>query len=249
MTLSSLLSNAAKMISTHSPVILTAISITGTVTTAVLAGKASFEASEMLRREPPNQPFKDKAKIVWTLYIPAVGTGAITIGCMLGATHIGTKRAAAMAAFASLSEKALVEYKDKVAERIGASQEEKLRGEIAQERLDRNPVSSQSVIVTDTGTALCYDSITGRYFQSSVQALRSAENKLNHILNHNMYASLNEFFELIGLPPTPYAGEIGWNANELLELRFATVLSDDGRPCISLEYAVWPVRKYTSTWQ
>ena len=149
-----------------------------------------------------------------------------------------------MAAAYSISEKAFSEYKEKVIEKIGENKEQKVRDEIAQDQVNRNPVSTREVIITGNGDVLCYDSITGRYFQSNVESLRKAMNDTNHQIINDMYASLNDFYNRIGLPMTPYASEVGWNADRLLELQFSTVLSEDGRPCISVSYPLSPIRDY-----
>jgi hypothetical protein len=62
---------------------------------------------------------KEKAKVVWKLYIPAGLSGAITVGCIISATRINSKRAAAAYSSLSVSEKAFDEYREKVVERLG----------------------------------------------------------------------------------------------------------------------------------
>lgn len=250
MTLSNIAHKAEKIISDNSPLILTGIAVTGTITTALLAGRASFKAAQILAddlhyREPGDEATpRDKLEMTWKLYIPAVGAGVTTVICIIASNRIGTRRAAAMAAAYSISEKAFAEYKDKVVERLGDAKEQKIRDEIAQDQVNRNPVSTREVIITGNGDVLCYDSITGRYFQSNVESLRKAQNDVNHQILMNMYASLNDFYQEIGLPVTPYSNEVGWNADNLLELKFSTVLSEDGRPCISVNYAISPIRDY-----
>lgn len=253
MTLSNLAKKAEKLIADNSTVILTAVAVTGTITTAVLAGRASFRAAEILDLENYNRELSDipepmdireKVDLTWKLYVPAIGTGALTIACIVGANRIGTRRAAAMAAAYSLSEKAFVEYKDKVIEKMGETKEQKVRDAIAQDRVDASPVSSREVIITGGGDVLCYDSITGRYFESNVETLRKAQNDINHQIMSSMYATLHEFYNLIGLPSTLYSSEVGWNNDNLLELEFSTVLSEDGKPCLSVEYRTYPIRGY-----
>lgn len=248
MTLSSIAHKAEKIIADNSPLILSGIAVTGAITTAVLAGRASFKAAQVLDREEriagEQLPPRDKLEMTWHLYIPAVGTGVMTVICIIAANRIGNRRAAAMAAAYSISEKAFSEYKEKVIEKIGENKEQKVRDEIAQDQVNRNPVSTREVIITGNGDVLCYDSITGRYFQSNVESLRKAMNDTNHQIINDMYASLNDFYTRIGLPMTPYASEVGWNADRLLELQFSTVLSEDGRPCISVNYPLSPIRDY-----
>ena len=250
-----LVKRAEKLAVDNSPVILTAIGVTGTITTALFAGRASFKAAQIIaeeeraaRESTGDEGYtcntRRKFDLTWKLYIPAIGTGVLTVACIIAANRIGTRRAAAMAAAFSLSEKAFTEYKEKVIEKLGDADEKKVRDEIAQDRVNRNPLSSREVIITGNGDVLCHDSITGRYFQSNVESLRKAQNDINAQINHDYYASLSDFYNLIGLPDTKYSGEVGWNSDVQLELKFSTVLSEDGRPCISLEFEVYPIRDY-----
>lgn len=253
MTLTKLAKQAEKLVADNSPLILTAIGVTGAITTAVLASKASFKAArilddeehniEMLEEEPPLS-LRDKVDLTWKFYIPAVSTGLLTVVCIVGSNRIGTRRAAAMAAAYSLSEKAFVEYKDKVVDKIGTTKEQKVRAEIAQDKVDANPVVSREVIMTDGGDVLCYDTITGRYFESSVETLRKAQNDINEQILSSMYATLHEFYNLIGLESTLYSSEVGWNVDNLLKLEFSTVLSKEGRPCLAIGYHSYPIRGY-----
>lgn len=187
---------------------------------------------------------RDKIKLVWKLYIPAAGMGVLTVAAIVCANRIGTRRTAAMAAAYSITEKAFTEYQDKVAEKVGQRKEQGFRDEIEQERITNNPVSTREVIITGGGNVLCYDKFTGRYFQSDVESLKKAQNDLNAQVLNDFYASLTDFYNLIGLKGTSMSDELGWNSDKLMQLRFSTVLSEDGRPCISIDFSVTPIRNY-----
>jgi hypothetical protein len=235
-----------KLIADNSPAILTAVGAVGVVSTAFLTGKATFKAADIIRRE--QQEFtldaKDKVELVWKEYIPAVATGAVSVAAIVFANRVGSRRAAAVATAYTLTEKAYAEYRQKIVEKIGGKKEEEYRAEIAQERVNDNPVS-QSVVIIGGGTVLCYEPFTGRYFMSSVEDLKKAQNDTNYQILHDGYASLGDFYDRVGLPKTGVSDEIGWNAeNRQLELRFAAVMSDDQRPCISVEFNHEPIRSF-----
>ncbi len=109
-----------------------------------------------------------------------------------------------------------------------------------------DPVDKQQVIITGGGEVLCYDLYTGRYFQSSMETLKKAQNDLNYTVLNHQYASLTDFYSLIGLSSTKSSDDVGWNADKLLELRFSATISDDGRPCITLDFVVAPIRNFFS---
>jgi hypothetical protein len=152
-----------------------------------------------------------------------------------------------LTAAAGISERALQEYKDKVLEKFGAKEEEKVRDEIAQDRVSQFPPSSQ-VMITGSGNVLCYDMLTGRYFNSTMEDIKRAENKVNYELIHFMSCSLSHFYDEIGLPPTVYSDTHGWNMNHHMEIKFTTVLSEDNRPCIAIDFSRHPIPDYDKNW-
>lgn len=252
MTLANYIKRFERILTDNSPAILTAIGVTGTITTAVLTGRATVKATRILDNEEyilemqdvPPLDWREKVDRTWKLYLPAVATGMLTVGCIIGANRIGTRRAAALATAYSLSEKAFIEYKDKVIETIGDKKEQRVRAEVAQDQINANPVSTREVIITGAGDVLCYDAITGRYFESSVESLRKAQNDINQQILSSMYATLSEFYGLIGLRATEYSSEVGWNMDNMLELEFSTTISEDNRPCISMGYKIYPIRGF-----
>jgi hypothetical protein len=237
---------AIKLLSDNAPTILTSLGVTGTVATAALSARGAFRAGEIIRAENENRELtpKEKVKLTWKEFIPAAGVGALTVTCIIGLNRVGMRRAAALAAAYSLSEKAFEEYKSKVVERIGEQKEQRLRDDLAQDQVTRNPLSANEVIMTGNGDVLCYDAITGRYFMSQVESIRRAENDINHQILTQNFASLYNFYELIGLPGTPFSHEMGWDVDKLMEVKFSAVISEDGRPCISINYKVDPLRRF-----
>jgi hypothetical protein len=69
-------------------------------------------------------------------------------------------------------------------------------------------------------------------------------NDVNFKINNDLYASLTDFYDRIGLERTAMSDDVGWNSDKLLNLRFSTVLSEDGRPAISISYDVYPLRGF-----
>lgn len=251
MEISDLGKRLAKLTADNSPVIFTAIGVAGALTTAYLTGKATIKAVEVVRqerfqREAPVyvEPSKgDVLKWTWKLYIPPASSAVVTIACIILANRIGSRRAAALAAAYAISERSFAEYKSKVIEKLGEKKEQTVRDEIAQDRVNRNPFDR--MIVVGEGQVLCYDSYTGRYFLCDMETIRRAENDINHQVTHDYYASLSDFYNKIGLPPTSMSDDMGWNADKLLEIEYSAVLSETGKPCIAINFRVEPVRGYS----
>lgn len=252
-----LTSKTSKIVADNSPAILTAIGVTGVVTTAYLTGRASFKAAEVLREANmmaiPSGTTVDsfdgllsnhqKIEAVWKLYIPAFGVGSMSVAAIVFANRIGTRRAAAMTAAYALSERAYSEYKDKVVDQIGKVKEQKVRDEIAQDRVSALP-ANQQVIITNGGKQLFMDAYSSRVFESDMETVKKAQNDTNHeILNHG-YASLSDLYGRLGLPNTKISDDLGWNSDKLMEMTFSTTLTDDQRSCIVVDFTVAPVRSF-----
>lgn len=244
----------------NSPQILTGIGITGMVTATIMAVKATPKAlvligereDEWMKEHLGDVELSYKAvpkievvKAAWACYIPSVIVGGISIACLIGASSVNMRRNAALATAYTLSESALKEYQEKVIEEIGEKKEEAVRDRIAKDHIEKNPVSKNEVVLTEKGETLCYDMLSGRYFKTDIDKLRKAENDLNRQMRDDIYISLNEFYYAIGLDSIKIGDNIGWNIDKgYIDLKFSSQLTEDGKPCLVLDYQVGPNYDY-----
>lgn len=234
----------------HSPEILTGIGISGMITTTVLAVKATPKALMLLEdaRYEKGSALKpvEKVKAAWKPYVPAVVTGTVSIACLIGANSVHSRRTAALAAAYQLSETALAEYREKVVETLGEKRERSVREKISKDRVEKQPVSTSEVYITNKGDTLFLDPLSKRYFKSDIELIRKAENTLNKQMLHDIsgYVSLNDFYCEIDLPFTDLGYDIGWNTDKLIDLDFHAVQADDGRPCLSIDFITPPQYKF-----
>lgn len=235
----------------RTPEILTGIGIAGMITTTVLAVKVTPKAVMLLnerKEELKTEKLQvtDVIKTTWKCYIPAAITCGASIACLVGASSVNFKRNAALATAYKLSETALAEYRDAVVETIGEKKERDIRDKVAEKRVKKNPVTKSDVIVTGNGTTLCFDSISGRYFQSSMQKIESAKNKVNERMLCDNYVSLNDLYDELGMECTKIGEDLGWNifGDGLLDISFSSQLTDDGTPCLVMDYSVEPRYNY-----
>lgn len=230
----------------HSPEILTGIGIAGMITTTVMAVRATPKALILIEEKKDELEVdtltpKETIQTVWACYIPAAAIGTVSIACLIGASSVNMRRRAALATAYTLSESALKEYQEKVVETIGEKKEQAVRDAVAKDKIEKNPVTSREVIITERGNTLCYDAVSGRYFKSDIDKLKKAANELNRQMRDEMYISLNDFYYEIGLNPVSIGDEIGWNIDKgYIDLSFSSQLADDGTPCLVIEYHVAP---------
>lgn len=232
----------------HSPEILTGLGITGMITATVFAVKETPKAMKLIELKKKELKTKELTpieivKAAWKPYIPAMSMIVVSSSCLIGANTINHRRNAALATAYSLSEKALLTYRDKVIETIGERKEKTIRDQIAQDEM--KTYDSNQVIITSKGNALCKDSISGRYFRSDLDKIRKAVNELNRKMTHQNYISLNEFYYSIGLDRVKEGDYMGWNIDKgLIELDFDACLTDDDEPCIVIDYIIVPEYGY-----
>ena len=258
--MSKIVKSAKISLSKHSPEILTGIGIAGMITTTFLAVKATPKALKLIERrkeELDDAKFNnhmdeggdlrdyhdiEKLKVseviktTWKCYIPAAVTSVASIACLVGASSVHVKRNAVLATAYQLSETALTEYKEKVIETIGEKKEKVIRDKVNKERIEKNPVSQNNVILTEKGNTLCYDHLSGRYFKSDIDKINKAVNAINNRILHDYYASLNDLYAELGLYSVSLGDHMGWNSDMgLLEVDFSSQLNDDGNPCLVMD--------------
>lgn len=249
--LATITKDVRKFASKRSPEILTGIGIAGMITTTILAVRATPKALELIEEQKEEESVDELSsfevvKVAWKPYIPAMVTCVVSTACLIGASSVNTKRNAALATAYKLSETALSEYREKVVETIGEKKERIVRDKVAEERVKKNPVSKNEVIVTGNGKTLCFDPISGRYFMCSIETIKRAENDLNKQMLHDIsgYVSLNEFYDELGLDHTSVGDDLGWNTDQLIDINFSSQLNDNGEPSVVLDYLVAPKYDY-----
>ena len=163
----------------HSPEILTGVGIAGMIAGTVLAVKQTPKALELMG-EKKEELGEEKLTVIevvkttWKCFLPIVVIDTISIICLIGADSVNLKRNMALMTTYALSETALKEYKDKAIEIVGEEKNREIIDAVAKDKISQNPVSKQEVIVTGKGNVLCYETLSGRYFESDINALRTA---------------------------------------------------------------------------
>lgn len=240
----------------NAPAILTGLGVAGVLTTGYLSATgalkgaqwlAQAEAVREMEEDETSLTLKDKFKIVWPAYIPAVAVGSITIAAIITSQSLSARRQAAVVSLYTLTDKAYTEYREKVIEKIGEKQELAVRDQVAQDRMAQNVTPTTEVIITGDGDQLVYDSMSGRTFKSNADKIRKAQNELNNMIIRNEYASQNDWFNLIGLAPLVYGDEVGWNHGNMIEVHFASMMLPDERTCLSINYKTEPLHHYYRT--
>lgn len=249
--LSKFTKTAGEKMAKHSPEILVGAGIVGMVTTVVLAVKATPKAVILMEEKKKEEQVEkltpvETIKATWKCYIPTVAMGALSTACIVGASTVNMKRNAALATAYTSTAAALKEYQEKVIDTIGEKKEKAIKDAIARDKIEKNPVRNNEIIYTGKGETLCYDAHGGRYFKSDIDKIRKAVNELNRTMTYDHYVSLNDFYYELGLKTTTGGEDLGWNLdNGLIEVHFSSQLTEDGDPCLVIDYSVAPRYDYS----
>lgn len=250
---SNFLKHIGACINEHMPQILTGFGIAGMAGAGVMAVQATPEALKLLESKKREKrcdklPPVEVVKATWKCYLPAVIAATTSAACLIKANSISTRRHAALLTAYNLSKTAYSEYKDKVIETIGEKKEGAIKSKIAQDKIEKNPVDSREVIITETGNTLCLDGLFGRYFMSDRDVIERAMTRINRdIVAGGMYASLNEFYNEIGLSPVAAGDDLGWNLDDgEITVDFDYGAASDGRPCLIVSFNILPKYGYST---
>lgn len=259
MDFSALFQRAGKVAANNSPAILTALGVTGTITTAYLAAKGAFQAAKVLMDEEQKVTesegtvdveyatldFKKKAELTWKCYIPAATCAAMTVTTIICANRVSERRAAALASAYAFAEKSFKEYREKTLQKTSKNKEQAIRDEIVQDRITEHPPSQTILaLAAQQGSVLCWDKWSDRYFVSDMESIRKAVNDFNHELINSTHLSLTEWYHLIGLPPIGASDDLGWDSNDKLELNYTTALTKNNVPCLAIDFVNRPNHRY-----
>lgn len=248
--------NMKKILSEQSPTICMWAGLTTMAYSAVEAARATPEAQKRITRKKEEKQ-KDKltvletAQATWQCY--ALAAAACLTGGMLivGANSMHIRRNAALMTGVTMTQEALREYREETRRIVGEKKDAEIERSVTERKMAANPVQDDTIVRTSAGTSLCYDRYCDRYFYSSAERIRQAGLEIARMLVSQKDASLDDFYDLIGLPATPLSGGRGWSCIEHsrgdVEVYIDSHLAPNDIPCTSFYFNYMPERNY-ETW-
>ncbi len=236
----------------HAPQILAGIGIAGMWTAVVMAAKATppaLRAVTVAEREKGHALTGwETFKACWKVYSPAFFTGVLSTVCLVSSTRVSVHRQAALSAAYALATDSLKEYQEKTLAVVGEKKEKEIRDRVACDQRAQAPVNPVTIVQTGTGTQLCYEHTSGRYFYSSIDSIKKAVNEVNALINMDGSASLNDFYNALNLSETELGYDLGWalQYKGLMDVYFTSDLAKEynNTPCLVVNYKVPPVYNY-----
>lgn len=270
----------------HSPEILAAVGVVGTVVSAVMACKATTKLSDILKEsedeldkiqecaDDPDMKAKyseeDVKKDTVTVYVhtgmklaklyaPAVGLGALSLGGLLVSNTILRKRSSSLAAAYVVLEKGFKEYRGRVIEQFGADMDRQLRYNIKKTEVEETIIDEkgkEKKVKKNIEVADLKASGYLRYFTRSNpnwednsdfvdMFLQAQQNYANDKLRAVGHLTLNEVYDMLGMPDTRAGMVVGWiydldhpNGDNYVEFDIKKVYLPDERGEYEEAYAI-----------
>lgn len=258
------IANSSKLYLKHnSSTVLTFIGIAGVVTTSVMTAKATIKAFEIVneaeceKKEPLTK--KEIVVLAGPSYFPAILVGASTIACILGANVLNKKQQALLSSAYAFANTSFKEYKNKVKEIYGEEAHNKIIDSLAVEKAKDANVTAPGIFSNcslstgdDSEPRLFYDEYSGRYFETTTEQVLQAEYHLNRNYILRGYATLNEFYEFLGLEQTDYGEILGWSPSNgemyWIDFNHRKLIMEDGLECYIIEMPFEPMEEYLDEW-
>lgn len=178
-------------------------------------------------------------------YAPAIGLGAVSVTCVLGAHGILNKRNAALSAAYSLIQGKFQDYRGRVRQELGEAKDKQFYyGLKAQEVTveETNPETGRKkkvkkeILVKDPNGyskyAKCFDEGSPRWEadpELNLLFLRCQQNYANDLLHSRGHVFLNEVYDALGIPRTSEGAVVGW------------VLSKDGSTDNFIDFGIYSI--------
>lgn len=242
--------NIQAIIKRNAPTILSCLGVIGVVATTVTAVKATPKALSLVKQAEEEKGDKlskwEKVNVAGPAYIPSALIGAATVACILGANLISRCQQATLMSAYALLDRSYKEYKGKAEELYGEEAGENIRGEITKDKYTDDSVS------VDDGKELFFDFYSGRYFESTKEAVQWAEYETNRAMIVNGAVCLNEFYDFLGLEPKPEYELLGWSCGQIeemywhpwIEFEHSTTQIDEDMECTIINMPLSPFIDY-----
>lgn len=234
-----------KTVSKTNPKLLIVVGIGGFITTAILTGKATIKANEIINSKKEEMHVdslepKDAIKITYKCFIPPMVSGILSTACILGANSIHAKRTAALATAYQVAQVGIKEYKDSVVELIGEEKEKQVTKRAVEKRvtkMEKPEKQNCDAELDKNDLVLCYDVFAGRGFYSNKNKIMAAVNEVNSRIYHENSASLNYFYECAGAKPNKLGELMGWNTSfRRISVDIYGDVTKEGVPYLAVEF-------------
>lgn len=232
----------------------TVLITSGIIMTAITAIKDTPKVERLLNEATEDKgedlTTVEKAEICAKGYWKTIAMASITILLVAGMVALEEKNYASLACAYTLAEDKIIKYKDAVFDVVGDKKVGQVLDKVCENQMKESPINNTTIINTEKGKSLFFDTWTGRYFYSDMETIRRVLNDINRMMIDEDYVSADEFYWKLGLPESGAGAKLGWTLahNKNIDIRWGSVLTEDGVPCVTMTWVEEPVFNFDTCW-
>ena len=184
------------------------------------------------------------------VYIPTAISMGISTGCIIAASSVNDRRNAALAAACTMSETALRSYQDKVVETVGPEKAKEIKEAVTLEKMAKCPEpdeipTAKNLAPDDVSydkKVKCWESLSGKYFWTTRNAIEKALNGLNKQLLSDLSVTENDLYDYLGMEHCKNGDLLGWDTQScmMVDTFYGSRVDEEGMPCLVLDYNTPP---------
>lgn len=247
-----IMSETVNLIKKESPIILSAIGAVGVVLTAVMAAKESRKAEIRLldKEDEKGSPLTKIEQItaVAPVYAPAIAIGGATITCVVASAVLNNRQKMALSSAYILLDQSYKKYKDKVISLFGEEASRDVDREVAKDSVED---LKESITPSSDEVLIFYEKHRNELFERTMVEVKDAEYQLNKKFVTTGRASLNDFYELLGLEKTDEGDVLGWDVGLAsspeecwIDFEHDLIKTNDGMECYEILTVIEPSMDY-----
>ena len=222
---------AANFIRQHSTKILAGLAILSEAAGFYFMHKEAPIVRDRLDELDENAKWTDKLKVAAPVYLPAIGMFLLSSGSIVGGCVLGEKRIAAVTSLYTVTEAMARKTEEKLVEVLGDEKAKEVHSAVAKDILNENPKTAENVIQTKHGNILFFEPLTGRYFRSSVDAVKNANVDFKNYISNKIWGSVNDWYEFLDIGEASMGNYFAWNVTHTFEPWLDDGHTDDGELC------------------
>lgn len=222
----------------QSPKILFGVGVVGAIGSTVLACRATLRLEETLslarndldiayaldhenysegdRKRDVTVIYVRSAVVVGKLYAPSVLLGVASISALTASHNILSQRNVALTAAYAALDRGFTEYRERVIEKFGEEEDQKLRYDSEEVTIDSNGKKAK-VIRAAPGASSIYARFFDEYSKSwskepeyNLLFIKCQQNYANDLLKARGHVFLNEVYDMLGIERSQAGQIVGW---------------------------------------
>lgn len=200
----------------NAPILLSILASLGTIATSVLSARATPKAIDRLKKAKEENAEElsilDKAVAMAPAYLPSAIVGIGTIICIFGSNALNQQRQATILGAYVALDQAFRNYREAAGDLYG----ETVDMDICRQVVKNTSGSDEDPEWEDTKSTFSHDRYP-RLFERTNEQVFMAAYFLNKGMHTDGYATLNDYYRLLGLPTTENGDMVGWSVDTLVE--------------------------------